>query len=60
MLPKVGVKQLPDYKVTAFLRVLTDIMQKSEAEEIYHQATMAKSKFKAIAKIEMKRQLRKM
>ena len=55
MLPKVGVKQLPDYKVCCFLRVLADMMHKSEKEEKYFQAKAAKAKFKTIARIEMRR-----
>jgi len=35
MLPKEGVKSLPDYKVMAFLRVLTDYRKKLEEEERY-------------------------
>lgn len=35
MLPKEGVKSLPDYKVMAFLRVLTDYRKKLEDEERY-------------------------
>lgn len=30
MLPKEGVKSLPDYKVMAFLRLLTDYQQKMD------------------------------
>ena len=32
MLPKTGIYSLPDYKVTAFLRILTDYHRKLEAE----------------------------
>lgn len=32
MLPKEGVKSLPDFKVMAFLRVLTDYRKKLEQE----------------------------
>ena len=60
MLPKEGVKSLPDYKVMAFLRVLQDYRKKLEEEERYLESKQAKVKFKKIAKIELKRQMRKM
>jgi len=60
MLPKEGVKSLPDYKVMAFLRVLTDYRKKLEEEERYLESKQARMKFKKIAKIELKRQMRKM
>lgn len=44
----------------AFLRVLSDIIQRSMATDRYKDAKSANNKFKQIAKIEMKRQLRKM
>ena len=55
MLPKEGVKSLPDYKVLAFLRVLADYFKKMESEENFLIARDCNHKFKAIAKIEMKR-----
>lgn len=60
MLPKEGVKSLPDYKVMAFLRVLTDYRKKLEEEERYLESEQARIKFKKIAKIELRRQMRKM
>lgn len=60
MLPKEGVKSLPDYKVMAFLRVLQDYRKKLEEEERYLESKQAKLKFKKIARIELKRQMRKM
>lgn len=60
MLPKEGVKSLPDYKVMAFLRVLTDYRKKLEEEARYPESKQARIKFKKIAKIELRRQMRKM
>lgn len=46
MLPKEGVKSLPDYKVLAFLRVLTDYGKKLDAEQRYLESKQTKQKFK--------------
>ena len=60
MLPKEGVKSLPDYKVIAFLRVLQDYGRSQEKTDQYIESKRAKTKFKQIAKIELRRQLRTM
>jgi hypothetical protein len=38
MLPKTGIYSLPDFKVTAFLRILTDYHKKLESDQDYLQA----------------------
>lgn len=38
MIPKTGIYSLPDYKVTAFLRILTDYHKKLESDQSYLQA----------------------
>ena len=60
MLPKTGIYSLPDYKVTAFLRILTDYHKKLESDQSYLQAKQARIKFKQLSKIELRRQIRKM
>lgn len=46
MLPKEGVKSLPDYKVLAFLRVLTDYGKKLDIGQRYLESKQTKQKFK--------------
>ena len=60
MLPKTGIYSLPDFKVTLFLRVLTEYHKKLEKEQRYLEAKQALIRFKKIAKIELKRNIRKM
>ena len=60
MIPKTGIYSLPDYKVTAFLRILTDYHKKLESDQSYLQAKQARIKFKQLSKIELRRQIRKM
>lgn len=38
MLPKTGIYSLPDFKVTAFLRMLDDYHKKLEGEQRYIEA----------------------
>jgi hypothetical protein len=38
MLPKTGIYSLPDFKVIAFLRILTDYHKKLENEQQYLEA----------------------
>ena len=59
-MPKTGIYSLPDYKVTAFMRILTDYHKKLEQDQKYLLAKQARIKFKQIAKIELRRQTRKM
>lgn len=60
MLPKTGIYSLPDFKVAAFLRILTDYHRKLEAEERYMEARDAKIKFNELCKIELTRRIGKM
>lgn len=55
MLPKTGIYSLPDFKVAAFLRILTDYHQKLAVEERYMEARDAKMKFRELCKIELRR-----
>ena len=55
MLPKSGIYSLPDFKVTAFLRVLSDYHKQQEVEMKYLDAKQARVKFKQLSKIELRK-----
>jgi hypothetical protein len=59
MLPKSGIYSLPDFKVTAFMRILTDYHKQLEIEQKYLESKQARIKFKRLSKIELKKQMRK-
>ena len=55
MLPKTGVFSLPDFRVTAFLKLLEDLAKDLTFEKNYMELQKVNTKFKAIARIELRR-----
>lgn len=60
MLPKTGIYYLPDFRVTGFLRLIEDLTKQESTGFEYYRINMLTIKYKMIANIELKRQIRKM
>ena len=60
MIPKLNISSLPDYKVTEFIRILTEYHKKMNSKQQYIQAKKARAKVKELAQIELLRQMQQL
>jgi len=60
MIPKLNISSLPDYKVTEFIRILTEYHKKMNSKQHYIQAKKARAKVKELAQIELLRQMQQL
>ena len=58
MMPKAHLTSLPDFKITEFIRILSEYRTKMESQHQYIEAKRARGKVRELAQIELLRQIK--
>ena len=57
MIPKTNLRSLPDFKITEFIRILSEYHKKMESNHSYLEAKRARGKVRELAQIELLHQI---
>jgi len=58
LIPKANLTSLPDFKITEFIRILSEYHKKMESQQQYVEAKRARGKVRELAQIELLRQIK--